>query len=210
LSQTRFHIAAKINKWDAKLGHSPLANFAKLVHPEVSEGTLKYIDEHCFHCNVKKKMHLLKAGETCEYLFLVLKGAFRGYVKEDSKELVTWITLENEMITSIRGLYSPQPSFENIQAIEDAELIGASYADLHYLYEHHLDMNIVGRKLLEKYCLDAEERSYNGRLTNATSRYNHFIATKGNLADRIPLKYIASYLGITIETLSRIRSNTYL
>ena len=67
-------------------------------------------------------------------------------------------------------------------------------------------MNIVGRKLLEQYYSEAEERAYISRIPNAGKRYRHFLDTKASLANRIPLKYIASYLGMTIETLSRIRS----
>jgi CRP-like cAMP-binding protein len=206
LPQTLVHIAAQQNKWDNKLGNSPLSLFVRSVHPLVSNATIKYIDEHCFYYTVRKGAHLLKAGDTSEYLYLIIKGAFRGYIKQGSKDLTTWIDLENEVMTSIRSLYLHQPSLENIQALEDAELIGASIKDLEYLYEHFPDMNVVGRKLLEKYYIDAEERAYIGRITSATTKYNHLVTTRPDIANRILLRYIASYLGITLETLSRIRS----
>jgi CRP-like cAMP-binding protein len=98
-----------------------------------------------------------------------------------------------------------QPSLENIQAIEQCELIVAHYDALQYLYKHYIEVNIVGRKLLEKYYSDAEERAFISRIPNAGKRYRHFVETKSNLANRIPLKYIASFLGMTIETMSRIR-----
>ncbi len=87
-----------------------------------------------------------------------------------------------------------------------AELTGLHYDDLQFLYENFPEANIVGRKIYEKYYRDAEERAFIARLTEATSKYKHFIATKSQLLNRVPLKFIASYLGMTLETLSRIRS----
>jgi CRP-like cAMP-binding protein len=186
-------------------GQSPLADFVNLVHP-VSNEVIGYINEHTFSQQVERGEYLLKAGEISRYIFFIRKGALRGFIKEGTKEITTWITAENEMVSSIRGLNKQAPSLENIQAIEHCELVTAPFEALQYLYENHVEVNIVGRKLLEKYYSDAEERAFISRIPNAARRYQHFLDTKGELANRIPLKYIASYLGMTIETLSRIRS----
>ena len=203
MKEPRNTFANKEN-WNTPSGHSPLSDFIQKIHP-VSEGLIKYVDRCSFRYNVNKGKHLVKSGETCNYVYLVLKGVLRGYVKEGNKEITTWITAENELVTSIRGFHQQIPTMKNIQAIEDCELIGAHYDDLQYLYEHFIEMNIVGRKLMERYYTDAEERAFIGRLPKAASKYNRFIATNGALANRVQLKYVASYLGITIETLSRIR-----
>ena len=113
---------------------------------------------------------------------------------------------EHELATSITSFHAQQKSFENIQAIEDCELTGLHYDDLQYLYNNHPEVNVTGRKVLEKYYRDAEERAYIARLAEATSKYQRFIATKSFMLNRVPLKFIASYLGMTLETLSRIRS----
>ena len=192
-------------QWETDGSESPLATFVKHIHP-VSDKVISYINQHSFSQQVERGTYLLRTGETCGHLYFIRRGAIRGYIKEGSKEVTTWITAENEMVTSIRGLSLQEPSLENIQAIEHCELVVASYEALQYLYEHHLEVNIVGRKLLEQYYRDAEERAFISRIPNAAKRYQHFLETKSNLANRIPLKYIASYLGMTIETLSRIRS----
>ena len=140
------------------------------------------------------------------YYYYKLLYPYSRDLKEGSKEITTWITAENEIIASIRGISQQLPSIENIQAIEDCELIGGSFEQLEFLYENYPEMNIVSRKLLTQYYADAEERAYISRLTKANSRYKHFISTKGQLVNRIPLRYIASYLGMTLETLSRTRS----
>lgn len=191
--------------WEDEGGQSPLAVFVNTVHP-MSDEVIRYINRHTFPKKAMRGDFLLRAGEVCQYLYFVRKGAIRGFANEGTKEITTWITAENEMVTSIRGLRLQEPSFENIQAIENCDLVAAPYEALQYLYENHIEMNIVGRKLLEQYYSDAEERSYISRIPNASKRYRHFLETKSYLANRIPLKYIASYLGMTIETLSRIRS----
>jgi CRP-like cAMP-binding protein len=192
-------------KWDPGKGHSPLTDFVKQIYPASGE-LLKFIDDRSFTCSVGKGKYIIKAGELSRHLYLIRKGVIRAYIKDGNKEITTWITAENEIITSIRGFHLQQPSLENIQAIEDCELVGASYDDLQLIYEMFPEMNIVGRKLLEQYYIDAEERAYIARLSKASIKYDYFLDTKGHLANRIHLKYIASFLGMTIETLSRIRS----
>ena len=149
---------------------------------------------------------LVKAGSMCTGVYLIRKGILRSFIKEGQKEITTWISGEHELATCITSYGLQQPARENIQALEDCELVVLSTADLQYLYEHFPESNIVGRKILEKYYRDAEERAFIARLMEATTKYKHFIATKSDLLNRVPLKFIASYLGMTLETLSRIRS----
>jgi len=126
-------------------------------------------------------------------------GDIERVCKEGIKDITTWITPEGELVASITSFGLQQPAIENIQAIEDCELIGLKYDDLEHLYDNYPEVNIVGRKILEKYYRDAEERAFIARLTEATSKYKHFIATKSDMLNRVPLKYVASYLGMTLE-----------
>lgn len=195
----------KGDSWESTGGESPLASFVKQIYP-VSDQVVNYINVHSFPRQASRGEYLLSAGEVSQHLFFIKKGAVRGFVKEGVKEITTWITAENELVTSIRGLKRHQPALENIQAIEPCELVAVRYDALQFLYDHYIEMNIVGRRLLEQYYSDAEERAFISRIPNAAKRYQYFLETKSNLANRIPLKFIASYLGMTIETLSRIRS----
>jgi CRP-like cAMP-binding protein len=153
---------------------------------------------------------LLKAGEICEHIYFIKKGAVRGFIKEGKKDITTWITVENEVVSSISALDVRAPALENMQAIESCELLALTYADLQDLYIRFPEFNIVARKVLQKYYQDAEGRAFIVRLSNAENKYRLFIARYGHLANRIPLKYIASFLGITLETLSRVRKKLSL
>ena len=176
----------------------------------LSEGIKDYLRKHSFSCSFHKGKLLLKAGEICEHVYFIKKGAVRGFVKDGTKDITTWITAENEVVSSISSLDAREPAQENMQAIENCELLALTYAHFQELYIKFPEFNILARKLLQKYYQDAERRAFIARVTNAEKKYQLFLIRYGHLANRIPLKYIASFLGITLETLSRVRKKLSL
>jgi len=176
----------------------------------LSEGVKDYFRKHTYPCSFRKGKLLLKAGEICEHIYFIKKGAVRGFIKDGTKDITTWITAENEVVSSISSLDMREPALENMQAIENCELFALTYDDFQDLYIKFPEFNIVARKLLQKYYKDAEGRAFIARATNAEKKYRLFVTRYGHLANRIPLKYIASFLGITLETLSRVRKKLSL
>lgn len=196
----------KNEKWSAFGRHSPMVALFHSIYP-ISQGAIEYIDNSSFPVSINKGKFLLKEGQVPDRLFLLTKGVVRGFIKDDNKEITTWITGENELVGSIRGLgLPPQVSEENIQVIENAHLVGLEYSSIEYLYKHFPESNIVARIMLEQIYRAAEERAYISRIPSAEKKYKRFIETSPNLVNRISLKYIASYLSMTQETLSRIRT----
>lgn len=185
-------------------GVNELVQGLSYFHP-VSDEVAAYLKDHTVRCFAKKRELLLKEGAVCSYVYFIKKGVLRGFIQQGDKDITTWITAENELVTAIPSLNKQHPSREYIQAVEDCELLVMTYKDLEVLYEKHVEFNIVGRKLLQKYYEDAEERAFVVRLTKAEDRYQHFLNKYEHLANRIPIKHIASFLGITQETLSRVR-----
>jgi len=171
----------------------------------VSEGIKDYFRKHTFPCSFRKGKLLLKAGEICDHIYFIKKGAVRGFIRDGAKDITTWITAENEIVSSISSLDMKEPAQENMQAIENCELLALTYTDFQNLYIKFPEFNIVARKILQKYYKDAERRAFIARVTKAEKKYRLFLTRYGHLANRIPLKYIASFLGITLETLSRVR-----
>ena len=171
----------------------------------LSDGIKDYFRRHSYSCSFRKGKLLLKAGEICEHIYFIKKGAVRGFIKDGTKDITTWITAENEVVSSISALDIKEPAQENMQAIENCELLALTYTDFQNLYIKFPEFNIVARKILQKYYQDAERRAFIARVTKAEKKYRLFLTRYGHLANRIPLKYIASFLGITLETLSRVR-----
>jgi CRP-like cAMP-binding protein len=181
-----------------------LLNFLSFFHP-ISKDVERYLQRHTVPYFARKKKLLLKAGMVCQHVYFVQKGVIRGFMKEGAKDITTWISVENDMVTSISGLNAQTPSPDSMQALEDTELLALSFDKLEELYTRFPEFNIVIRKLLQNYYHQAEQRAFVCRLSKAEHKYDHFLRTQGGLLNRVPLKYIASYLGITEETLSRVR-----
>lgn len=173
-------------------------------HPP-GEDVVRFFEQHLVAMKCPKHTLLLQEGELCKYIYFIRKGLVRGYIKESNKEITTWITAENEMVSSIYSLDLEVPALENMQAIEDCEFLALSNRHLKQLYERYPDFNITARKLLQQYYRDAEKRALLIRHTNAVYKYHYFLEHYAHLANRVPLKYISSFLGITFETLSRVR-----
>ena len=171
------------------------------LSPEIQQ----FFETRLTSYNCRRETLLLKEGEICNHLYFIKKGVIRGYIKQGNKDITTWISADNEVVTSIAGLNQRAASPENIQTIENCELLVLTIDDLNELYTHYLEFNIVGRKLLELYYHDAELRAFISRLPGADQKYKYFINRYHHLINRIPLKHVASFLGITLETLSRVR-----
>ncbi len=182
-----------------------LIKMLNTLHP-MSQPVISFIEERTIVRRYEKGELLLNAGEVCQYLYYIRKGIIRGFIKDNGKDITTWITSENEVATSIYSLDSQAPALENIEVIENCELILMKTSDLQILYDEYLEFNIVGRKLLQNYYKSAETRAFIVRVSKAEDKYEHFLNIYSHLSNRVLLKHIASFLGITIETLSRVRS----
>ncbi|MFL9484782.1 Crp/Fnr family transcriptional regulator [Chitinophagaceae bacterium LWZ2-11] len=159
--------------------------------------------EHKF---LEKKGLLLNTGQTCKHIYFVQKGLLRSFYKDSEQETTTSFMKENNLIISGNNFFNQQPCTETIEALEDCELYYISFENLHVLYEKHRSFSLAGIYLLQQYYIQAEERFINLRQKDATTKYKCFKKNEPELNLRCSLKYIASYLGITNETLSRIRA----
>lgn len=190
----------------ARVGNdvSALVHVLSQFHP-VNKKIESFFRQHIIPLHVSRKKLILREGALCNHVYFIKRGVLRGFIKEDNREITTWITAEGEMVTSIASMDERKPSREYIQAIEDCELMALNYEHLDKLYKDHIEFNIIGRKLLQRYYHDAEKRAFIARLTNAEDKYRQFLLQHETLSNRIPLTHIANYLGITLETLSRVR-----
>lgn len=152
-----------------------------------------------------KKSFLLKEGRVCKNIWFINKGLARCFYDKDEKEVSSWFMKEGDVIISVESFFKQQPSKENIQAIEDCELYSISYEELHAIYYEFPEFNFIGRVLTEKYYTLSEQRLFSMRMQRASERYAHLMSHYPEIIQRVPSTFIASYLGITLETLSRIK-----
>ncbi|RDC57999.1 Crp/Fnr family transcriptional regulator [Pedobacter chinensis] len=193
------------DRWKKYNNFSPLISIFKKFHPLNDEIEIR-INQHTFPISYKKHKYLVSPVDRNKYLFLIVKGVVRGFIKDGNSEITTWIAKENEIVGTIRNLWIDGDSEEYLQALEDVDLIAIPHVLSEYLYENFAEANIVGRKLMEIYYRSAEERAYLCRISSAEMRYKRFLISFPDLINRVSLKYIASFLAIRLETLSRVRA----
>ena len=152
-----------------------------------------------------KKYILLKKGKVCNYLYFVQNGLARNYFEEENKDLTNDIMLEGELLVSFSSFISREPSIETIELLEDSVLFAIHYDDLQMLYKNFPVMEHIGRLIAEHHYNALSTKSYRLKFSNTTERYQYLFENKIEIVKRVPIGIIASYLGMSIETLSRIR-----
>ena len=129
----------------------------------------------------------------------------RGYFNYNDNDITTWISIDNEMVTSISGFFKNEPGLENIQCLEDTFTESLSYEDMHFALKHFKEMSELYRVIMQRYYLSSENRSFMARIPNARDRFEYFRSfTDQKVINRLPKKYLASLLNIRPETLSRL------
>ncbi len=182
-----------------------IANFLNNFFP-VSKELVQHLASISYFKEVKGGSIILKIGDRCSNVYLIKKGIVRGFVKIGNKEITSWITCENELATSISSFFTNKISKENIQSLEESTLLVFDNVNLDLVFKKFPEFNEVVRKILQLYYSQAEERAYITRLPRAIDKWNYLFINLNKFIHRVPLKYTASFLGIRIETLSRIRS----
>jgi CRP-like cAMP-binding protein len=153
----------------------------------------------------KNKM-LLKGGSICVYTYVVLEGCIRKYYLKNGMEITSEFIFPGEMAVSVSSFLQQQPSNEFIQAIEPTEVMMIPYSLFELMQNNNSEIVKTNFNLLAEYTLWLERRLHHIQLHSAKERYQMLLQTQPQRVQKIPLTYIASYLGITLETLSRIRS----
>lgn len=157
-----------------------------------------------------KKAELVHhAQDVCSKSYFIRKGLLRTYFIKDDKEVSEYFTCEEEWTNSPRSFITRQPDIYYIDAIEDTEVFSLHVNDLGYLFDNFPEMERYARLSMGTVFGHLMERITSMRFTTAREKYDHFCEAYKGVYHRIPLGMVASYLGITQETLSRIRAGKY-
>lgn len=155
---------------------------------------------------LKKKDILLRQGEYCKYAAIVIKGEFLiSRILSDGVEVILGFSEGNELITDYSAFLSESESQLNVQAISDSELLLYSQKQINAFFEYNMDTQRFGRKIAESLIVKWESALISVYCETAEERYSKLLHQMPELFQKLPLKYIASIIGITPETVSRIR-----
>lgn len=173
-------------------------------------------DEQTFFCEhferieLRKNDYTIKEGELEKYLYFIENGILR-YWASNSKdgETTFWFSFSKEFANSYFSLKNRKPSEFNIQALCNTIVWRISLKDLSHLYANSLNINKIARIVLEDACTRKIEREIHLLKLSPDEIYRELIKKEKELISSIPLKYIASYIGVTPQTLSQIRKTIF-
>jgi len=161
----------------------------------------------CFEkITLAKNDFLLTEGKSCRHLYFLEKGVLRGFYNLEEKEITHWFGFENDFVTSFHSFITGEASVENIQLLEGSILWRIAKEKLTDLFDRYHEIERLVRIINEKYYIRLEERYVNAQFKTAAERYENLLLQSPHIIERVSLGHIASYLGISQETLSRIRS----
>jgi CRP/FNR family transcriptional regulator, anaerobic regulatory protein len=149
---------------------------------------------------------ILKEGEICKKVSLVMEGLTRSFYMNDGVDITSRFMEEGFIVTSWPSFYTQQPGNEFIEAMEATTLASISYDSIQTLYAEFPDFNIIGRRQVEYAFYLSEQRTQILRKHTAEEKYKLFLFNHPTLLQRVSLKHIATYLGMSEETFSRVRS----
>lgn len=178
--------------------------------PRFSQASFELALPYLKEVEIKAGDSFLEQGQVCRKLGFISKGLFRLYYLKDGKEVTNCFCKENTISTSYRSLITGQASEMSIQAIEDSTLILLTKEQLQELYKKDLFWQQLGRMAAENEFITTESHTRFLTDLSATERYQQILDKDKELLQRVPLQYLASYLQIAPETLSRIRKKASL
>lgn len=180
-------------------------NFLSSIQPinEVEKDLIRKISTKQ---SIRKNEELQPIGHTCRTIYFVSKGMLRIRYLKDGTDITESFEPENSIVARAESLFARIPSKKAIEAIEDSELIAVSALKLFELFDEHPVVERLFRKIIEQQYVRTIQRIESLQFHTPEERYKLLIQLQPDILKRVPLKHVASYLGITQVSLSRIRS----
>ena len=156
----------------------------------------------------KKGQTRLTEGEVCEYIYYLDQGLIRQFYHKNGKELTEHLGEDHSIFMCIESLFREEPTKLSVEALENCIIYGLPKIELERISLHHVNIQMLYRKILEESLIISQVHADLIRFESAQSRYERMCKLSPQVIQRAPLIYIANYLQMTPETLSRVRAAT--
>ena len=183
-----------------------IVNIISKTYSPLTRECQQELSDKAIILSAKKGASLVKEGQYSDRTYYIVSGCARAYYLKEGKDISDWFAFENEFISSIISFFMDKPSPHYIELLEDSTLIEISRETVKKLSDKYHDFERLIRVVVTKTMLSQQERIASIQFHSAEQKYENILAIHPNITRRIPLMHIASYLGITLETLSRVRS----
>lgn len=172
----------------------------------IPESSKQLIKEGILEARYSKGTMLLKSDKVEKSIYFIKKGIVRAYSSQVNNEVTFWFGKEGDTIISMKSYVADERGYEDIELLEDCELYELKTTHLRKLFNEDIHVANWGRKFAERELVKTEERLISRQFRTAKERYQELVKDNPDLMQRVQLGYIASYLGITQVSLSRIRA----
>jgi len=151
---------------------------------------------------------LLELNKICKAIYVLQSGVVRHFGLDGyGRQFNTWFSFEGEIVVAMESFVLQKPSMEGIEVLENCEYIFLKHTDVARLTDEYHAIETFYRQLLELYYIEVEQRLYRMQIFSAKQKYDYLLHNKPQFLRRLPQNHIASFLGITKETLCRIRNS---
>ena len=182
-----------------------LKTFLQRLTP-ISDQEFEDSKSNFYEVHLKKGDYLLQQGKVCKQMSFVNRGSFRTFYFNDKAEEITHcFRTEKTLVSSYKSFILQEPSFLSIIALEESELIAIDHDKLQKLYNTNMVWQKIGRLLAERAYIEMEQYASVLNIEAAKEKYFRLLNEQAEVLQKANVKHIASYLGVTRRTLSRIR-----
>lgn len=172
----------------------------------LSNTTLVELSQYCKVHTYDKESFVLQHNKVCKHLYYVEKGLVRIFYYKKNKEITEWFASPNSFCFSIISYFDAEPSNLIIECLEKSKLVLLPKKGLDTLAKTNLEISNLLIAIFSDSLKMSQKRMYNLHFHTAKQRYEKLFENQPEILNKVPLQYIASYLGISPETLSRIRT----
>ncbi len=185
--------------------YAPLKLYCQAL-VNLTEAELSLIDTYFETKTVKKKEYLLQDGKVCNFIGFIAEGAIRHFHVKNGEEKTCDISFENSWVTDFQSFTHNTPGIMNLQTMETTTLNIIKKENLYKLYAQCAVYETFGRLMAEQVAQRATEIAMSLSSDKPEERFQNLLKNQPSILQRVPQKYIANFLGIGAESLSRIRS----
>lgn len=175
------------------------------------EGEKELVNSYFKYEYAEKGEHLINAGELADKAYFILSGYLKYFkMLKSGEELIVHLYTPQNFALSLKSFFLGSIAEESLQTITDCEYLSITKQDLENLYSINHKWHTFGRKLLESALIEKEERVIDQLTLIAQDKYLKLLNTQPDIIQNVPVKYIASFIGVQPESLSRIRGEISL
>ncbi|WP_445452503.1 Crp/Fnr family transcriptional regulator [Flavobacterium sp. 25HG05S-40] len=156
--------------------------------------------------HLDKAALIVKEGQLADKLYFIVSGCVRAYYNKDGKEITDWFAFDGDFLSSRNSFYQNELSHCSIELLEQTTFLEITREATEILIDQHHCFERLGRVAITKTMLQLQDRIVSLQFETAQQKYESLLKMRPDILQRVPLTYIASYIGITLETLSRIRN----